>query len=277
MRIYSKQKRGRKLADSKAWIFIWLAYVFAVGGLGCSSESHAQSADSLPQGESADSLVVPDPVADSSVVLRGVIKQYCVDCHNQDEKAAGLSFETLNAKNPAADQKVWEKVVRKLRHRRMPPVGHPRPDASTYDVIVSALETSLDRAREANPNPGRTDTFRRLTRTEYRNAIRDLLALDVDVSSLLPKDEISHGFDNITVGGLSPTLLERFLSRRKDDQSSGRWSTSSCPRQQIVHNSARPDAGKAHRRSAVGHTRRGDRAAQFSARCGIRDPASADS
>ena len=79
-------------------------------------------------------------------------------------------------------------------------------------TLLSSLENSLDRAAAAKPNPGRTDTFRRLNRTEYQNAIRDLLALDVDVSSLLPSDESSHGFDNVTVGDLSPTLLERYLS-----------------------------------------------------------------
>ena len=94
----------------------------------------------------------------------------------------------------------------------MPPPGRPRPDEATYDSVVSYLETSLDRAAAAHPNPGRTDTFRRLNRTEYQNAIRDLLALDVDVSALLPKDDVSHGFDNVGVGELSPTLLERYLA-----------------------------------------------------------------
>ena len=102
--------------------------------------------------------------------------------------------------------------MRKLRARYMPPVGLPRPDESTYDSVVSSLESSLDRIAAAKPDPGRTDTFRRLNRTEYHNAIRDLLALDIDVSSLLPSDDSSHGFDNVTVGELSPTLLERYLS-----------------------------------------------------------------
>ena len=107
---------------------------------------------------------------------------------------------------------VWEKVVRKLRARQMPPVGKERPDDATYDAVIASLETSLDRAAAAHPNPGRTATIRRLTRTEYQNAIRDLLALDVDVASLLPADESSYGFDNVTVGDLSPTLLDRYVS-----------------------------------------------------------------
>jgi len=94
----------------------------------------------------------------------------------------------------------------------MPPPGLPRPDEQTYDAVVAALESDLDRAAATHLDPGRIDTFRRLNRTEYRNAIRDLLAIDIDVSSLLPSGETSHGFDNITVGELSPTLLERYLS-----------------------------------------------------------------
>src|SRR6185295_17459708 len=79
---------------------------------------------------------------------------------------------------------VWEKVARKLRGRAMPPLGRPRPDDATYDSLVANLETSLDRLAAVNPNPGRTETFRRLTRTEYHNAIRDLLAVDVEVNPL---------------------------------------------------------------------------------------------
>ncbi len=94
----------------------------------------------------------------------------------------------------------------------MPPVGKPRPNEASYDAVVAYLESSLDKAAAAHPNPGRTATIRRLTRTEYRNAVRDLLAVDVDVSSLLPADESSYGFDNVTVGDLSPTLLDRYLS-----------------------------------------------------------------
>jgi hypothetical protein len=94
----------------------------------------------------------------------------------------------------------------------MPPPGAPRPDEATYDALATHLEGALDRAAAVRPNPGRTETFRRLTRVEYQNAIRDILALDVDVSSLLPKDDASHGFDNVSNGELSPTLLERYLA-----------------------------------------------------------------
>ncbi len=136
----------------------------------------------------------------------------CVACHNERVKTAGLALDVAGIDRVGEHADVWEQVVRKLRGRMMPPVGRPRPDEASYDAVVSYLEASLDRAAAAAPNPGRTETFRRLNRTEYQNAIRDLLALDVDVSSLLPKDDVSHGFDNVGTGQLSPTLLERYLA-----------------------------------------------------------------
>src|SRR5262249_22508977 len=143
---------------------------------------------------------------------RAVIDRYCVGCHNDRLKQGGLSLNGLSPESVDKNADVWEKVVRKLRARYMPPAGLPRPDENTYDAVVASLENTLDHASAAKPNPGRTDTFRRLNRTEYRNAIRDLLAVDVDVLSLLPSDETSLGFDNITVGELSPTLLDRYLA-----------------------------------------------------------------
>jgi hypothetical protein len=147
-----------------------------------------------------------------AVAPQGVINQYCVGCHNDKVKSGDLALDTLNVDKAGANPEVWEKVVRKLRGRMMPPPGRPRPDENTYDAVVSHLEQSLDRAAAANPDPGRTDTFRRLNRIQYQNAIRDLLALDVDVQSMLPKDDASFGFDNVGVRGLSPTLMERYLS-----------------------------------------------------------------
>lgn len=134
---------------------------------------------------------------------RETIEKYCLGCHNAKLKSGGLTLDAAHQDAPAL-----EKAVRRMRARHMPPVGLPRPDDATYDRVVAALEAKLDQAK---PNPGRVDTFRRLNRTEYQNAIRDLLELDVDVSALLPPDDVSHGFDNITVGNLSPTLLERYL------------------------------------------------------------------
>lgn len=141
-----------------------------------------------------------------------VVKRYCAGCHNQKVKTGGFAIDSLDVANVAKHPVAWEKVVRKLRTRSMPPAGLPRPDDAGYASLQASIETRLDKASDLNPNPGRTDTFRRLNRTEYQNAIRDLLALEVDVTSLLPSDESSHGFDNVTVGDLSPTLLERYLS-----------------------------------------------------------------
>jgi hypothetical protein len=147
--------------------------------------------------------------AEASTIL---IQKFCLDCHDSGQRKGDLSLEGITAANPAADPKLWEKVVQKLHHRQMPPLGEPRPDEAAYARVVAQLTTALDRAADATPNPGRTDTFRRLNRTEYQNAIRDLLGVTVDAASLLPNEEPAHGFDNVTVGNLSPTLLDRYVS-----------------------------------------------------------------
>ncbi len=137
---------------------------------------------------------------------------YCVECHNGDEKAAGLALDVIATEDVDRHPGAWEKVVRRLVARQMPPEGSPRPKGPAYDSVVARLAGSLDRAAAERPEPGRTDTFRRLNRTEYQNAVRDLLALDVDASTMLPNDESSRGFDNLTVGDLSPTLLDRYIT-----------------------------------------------------------------
>jgi len=141
-----------------------------------------------------------------------VINKYCVNCHDGDMKKGGLDLASIRGDDLADHADAWEHVIRKLRGRQMPPIGKERPDERTYDTVVAQLASSLDRASAKHPNPGRTDTFRRLNRTEYQNSIRDLLALEIDAAALLPKDEASHGFDNVTVGDLSPTLLDRYIS-----------------------------------------------------------------
>jgi hypothetical protein len=156
------------------------------------------------------SSLAPLPAVSSSRVL---LDRYCVTCHNQKLKTAGIVLDAMDVANVSAGAEVWEKVVRKLHAGLMPPAGRPRPDKPAYDGFVSWLETELDRAAAARPNPGRTEPLHRLNRSEYQNAIRDLLALDVDVSSLLPSDDASYGFDNIAgVLKMSPTLMERYLS-----------------------------------------------------------------
>lgn len=141
---------------------------------------------------------------------RAVVQQYCVACHNSQANVGGLDL--TSAAGVDEHLEIWEKVLRRLAARQMPPAGMPRPDEEGYRTAIASLESRLDAAAAVDPQPGRTSTFRRLTRTEYHNAVRDLLELDVDVDALLPADESSQGFDNITVAGLSPTLLDRYIS-----------------------------------------------------------------
>ena len=150
----------------------------------------------------------------SAQQIRVVLDQYCVTCHNGRQLTAGLSLEALDVSTASANADVWERVIRKLRTGTMPPASRPRPDRATYRAVSSWLETEIDRVASDRPNPGRTSTVHRLNRTEYRNAIRDLLAVDVDVATLLPGDETSDtGFDNnADVLSISTTQLERYLS-----------------------------------------------------------------
>ena len=144
---------------------------------------------------------------------RALVGRYCVTCHNDRLETGGFSFGPLDVADVAAHPEAWEKVVRKLRAGAMPPRPRPRPGRETYDGFRAWLEGELDAAAAADPNPGRTETFHRLSRTEYRNAVRDLLALEVGVEDLLPADDTSYGFDNVAgVLGVSPTLMERYLS-----------------------------------------------------------------
>ena len=145
---------------------------------------------------------------------RAVLDRYCVTCHNQTIRTGGLALDTLDITNPTTNTDVWERVIVKLRAGSMPPPGRPRPDQASYHAVASWLETEIDRVAAASPNPGRTGTVHRLNRTEYNNAIRDLLALDVDVTSLLPGDETSDaGFDNnADVLSITTAQLERYMS-----------------------------------------------------------------
>ena len=143
---------------------------------------------------------------------RALVDKYCVTCHNQRVKTAGLMLDTLNLSDPASGAEIWEKVIRKVRGGLMPPVGMPHPEKAALAGLASFLESSIDKAAAARPTPGRP-VLHRLNRAEYGNAIRDLLALEVDVTTLLPPDDSAYGFDNIgDVLGVSPALMERYLS-----------------------------------------------------------------
>ncbi len=141
-----------------------------------------------------------------------IVGRFCIDCHDADTQKGGVDLDSILDAPIAANALTWERAVRQMQARHMPPIGKPRPNETSYDFAAGALISRLDAAAEKNPAPGRTDTLRRLTRYEYQNAVRDLLALEIDATELLPADSSSHGFDNVTVADLSPALLERYLS-----------------------------------------------------------------
>jgi len=152
----------------------------------------------------------------SSADLQKVVNQYCVGCHNSrattSATVSGVILDKTDLTRVGDSAAIWEKVIKKLHAGAMPPVGMPRPDAATQAALISYLETALDRRAAATPNPGR-HLPHRLNRAEYQNAIRDLLALEVDAASLLPPDDSVDGFDNNADSlGVSPSLLERYLS-----------------------------------------------------------------
>jgi hypothetical protein len=149
-------------------------------------------------------------------VLPRFVGSHCLDCHNKDTTEGKLALDSILQADMGAHAEVWEKVVGKLTARQMPPKEMPRPAEREYDKVIAWLEASLDAAAAKRPHAGRTESLRRLNRTEYANAIRDLLDLEIDASALLPADESSHGFDNITVTDLSPALLNRYISAAQE-------------------------------------------------------------
>jgi hypothetical protein len=140
-----------------------------------------------------------------------LVNQYCAGCHNNEVKSGGVTLSQLDLAHPDKNAELAEKVIHKLRAGMMPPPGMPRPDAAALKTFTISLETGVDQAAAAHPNPGRPP-LHRLNRTEYANSIRDLLAVEVDAASLLPADDMSHGFDNMAdVLNMSPTLLEGYI------------------------------------------------------------------
>src|SRR5262249_35233955 len=148
----------------------------------------------------------------SAVQPRVVLDRYCTGGHNEKLRIGGLALDQIHTTNLAAGAGVEGEGIRKLSTGAMPPPGRPRPDGATYAALTTMLVGEIDRAASARPNPGRTETIHRLNRAEYHNAVRDLFALDIDVASLLPTDDMSYGFDNI--GGvlkITPSLLDRYM------------------------------------------------------------------
>jgi mono/diheme cytochrome c family protein len=166
----------------------------------------------LMAGLSGADIASQGPADAAAPMPRATLDKYCVSCHNQRLKTAGLMLDELDVNQIGSKPDVWEKIVRKLRSGSMPPVGVPRPDHATYEALSSWLEGELDHAAALQPNPG-GPLIRRLNRTEYQNVIRDLLKLDVSASSLLPADDAAFGFDNIAgVLKVSPDLLDAYLA-----------------------------------------------------------------
>jgi len=173
--------------------------------------AHARVGAAGPTLTRARGRMAQKPAEVAEPEVRAVLRQYCFACHNERAQIGGLALDTLDVAQVPARADVWEQVVRKLRTGAMPPAGRPRPDAASSSDVATWLETQLDRAALEHPNPGRP-TLHRLNRAEYRNAVRDLLAVDVD-ASLLPADNAAYGFDNNADAlTLSSALTERYLS-----------------------------------------------------------------
>src|SRR5580700_1912873 len=151
--------------------------------------------------------------APSTTPARQLVTKYCVTCHNQKLKTAGLALDAADSVHPSNSAETWEKVIVKLRSRAMPPPGIPRPDNATYDTAATWLESEIDKAAATHVNPGRSASLHRLNRTEYSNAVRDLIGIDVDPEVILPPDEQAFGFDtNADALAIEPALLDRYVS-----------------------------------------------------------------
>jgi hypothetical protein len=198
-----------------------LATAGFVIALSSSNAGDALDAANVGRSDTTPRTVVQTAPPPASAVTRTlaqrhgeVIAEYCVTCHNARAKVAGLVLDAINpATVPlASNAELWEKVVRKVRLGAMPPQGMPRPAGPVLDDLAQWLERELDQAAKARPNPGRP-LVHRMNRTEYANAVRDLLHFEFDASSLLPPDDSAYGFDNVSeVLGLSPVQVERYVT-----------------------------------------------------------------
>ena len=176
---------------------------FAIGFLAllsCASESAVSQTNERAVADRASNELLP------------FVRTYCLDCHRKESEEARLPLDELIESPLVENASHWESVVSKLQSRQMPPIDSPRPSETEYLAAVDLLTKDLDAWSEQHPVAGFVETFRRLTRTEYQNAIRDLLDLEIDVTDMLPADESSHGFDNVTVTNLSPVLLDRYVT-----------------------------------------------------------------
>ena len=180
------------------------------------ASAKAQDPSAAPQGPRGADHVDQQGGTTAVSGERALLNRYCVGCHNPRLKSGNLVLDTIDVSKVADDPETWERVVRKLRGGLMPPAGRPRPDEATYKAFLATLQTRLDLAAGQHPDPGRTEIVHRLNRLEYANAVRDLLALEINAPDLLPADDSSYGFDNIAgVLKMSPALMERYLASAK--------------------------------------------------------------
>ena len=191
-----------KVASTRCKAPSLVAFVALIVAVSTTASSHATVAAAQAPAAQSSAPIAP----------RALLDTYCVTCHNQRTKTAGLMFDTMDLAKLPEHGDVWEKTVRKLRGGMMPPPGVRRPDQASVDSMVSWLERSLDEAAAAHPNPGRV-ALHRLNRAEYAAAIEDLLGIKIDPAALLPKDDEAEGFDNVaSVLTVSPSFLDQYIS-----------------------------------------------------------------
>ena len=193
-----------------------LAGAGSAGAQAAAGRSEAAERRQGPPASQAQQTAHPSspapPSPPAGAPQRALLDRYCVVCHNERSRAGGLALDTLDVSRVGEAPEVWERVVLKLRGGMMPPAGRPRPAPAEYEGFRHWLEAELDRAAASRLEPGRVPTHR-LNRAEYANAVRDLLALEIDGAALLPADDVGHGFDNLAgTLALSPALMERYLS-----------------------------------------------------------------
>jgi mono/diheme cytochrome c family protein len=185
----------------------FIAFIVTVASVAGDSQTPVPNA---PAASAAQPSAAPP--ARAGAPSAALLTQYCVTCHNARAKAGGLTLDPAELTQIDRHAETWEKVIRKLQTGMMPPSGSPRPARAALDAFVTSLQTQIDRAAVARPFAG-TPALHRLNRAEYGNAVRDLLALDVDAASLLPPDDSAAGFDNIAdVLGVSPALIEGYAT-----------------------------------------------------------------
>ena len=193
-------------------MFVGMCVALSAAGGSAQTASSSPAPSPVTAQETAGRQREPQAAPADAAWQRVLLDRYCVGCHNERLRTANLMLDTVDVEHPGERADVWEKVVQKLRSGAMPPAGRPQPDKAAHDGFVSWLENALDRAAATRPYAART-TIHRLNRAEYANAVRDLLALEIDADSLLPADNSAYGFDNVAdVLTTSPGLIERYLA-----------------------------------------------------------------